>query len=68
MVIKMYDICFYSGLPYCCGFCPEDEAPCEYMTRKKNGLQRGNLQTELGNKPGSEETPGINPGLSQNCE
>lgn len=31
----MCDICFYSGLPYCCDLCPEDEAPCDYMKRKK---------------------------------
>lgn len=26
----MFDICYYSGLPYTCELCPEDEAPCYY--------------------------------------
>lgn len=31
----MFDICFFSGLPYTCDLCPEDEAPCNYMLSKK---------------------------------
>lgn len=31
----MSDICFYSGLPYTCNYCPEDSAPCLYMTEKR---------------------------------
>lgn len=31
----MYDICFYSDLPFWCDFCPEDSAPCLYMTEKR---------------------------------
>lgn len=64
----MSEICYYSGLPYCCDFCPEEQAPCDYMTRKRNGIQRRSLQTELGNIPGSEEAPGIDSGISQDCE
>lgn len=31
------EICIYSGLPYCCEFCPEkDEAPCGYQYLKKS--------------------------------
>ena len=26
----MFDICFYSGLPFCCELCPEENASCHF--------------------------------------
>lgn len=28
----MNNLCFYSGLPYCCELCTEETAPCSYHT------------------------------------
>lgn len=42
----MFDICFYSGLPYTCNLCPEDSAPCFYMSeiRKQSRIMFINLK------------------------
>ena len=39
----MNDVCMYSGLPYTCSLCPENEAPCYFMLHKKGFLKYGKI-------------------------